>query len=572
MRFKTVVFIISLLFLQNSSLFARNYWGLRNINSRAPDSVYEGFNADYYCYPISWARTERQDDQFTWTALDNSLDFAQQYDGVAVLVVSCNSSWACDGEERAPNDLDRRTPFNEDPPDNGYSESLYDFTYQLVNHFAQRDDPVVKYLRFVNEPEYNWVVGRDWEHDVEDYVRCLRTFYIAAHAAAEENEIDILVSHGGFYLVRSLARDYYRMGEDNEEMQGYLITQLQSRLERHSTRIRSWQDVEQLAFGRGGMPPTYWSDIIAGQTDWLDWFDIHYHWKPRFLVDDMVAFMRVVTDSGGNSRLPWLASEAAMQLAQGGMTEYEERFHAADMTRKWIYGMTVLEGVCTPMTGFPPEHFFGLFDDQQQEYLSATSYRFLRSIIHPLHEPLDIQVLDEREVITYRFSEEAGDIDVIWYDALFDTDTSVFSYLPIIPEDFEAGYIYNIFGEQLAQIDPNDLDTLYITQEPIIITWNFEVESGAPLESSPPSQYVINIYPNPFNSHFTIKYYLNKLSQVSIKLYAITGIEVWTTNNSTQSIGNHEVTVDGSTLPSGIYFVKMITGHSVETRKVALIR
>ena len=191
MRIKTTILIICLFFVQISSLFGRDYWGLRNINTRMNDEVYEGFGADYFAYPLSWTRTEMQDDEFTWNTLDNSLDFAERFNGTVVLVVSCNSSWACNGEERAPNDLDRRTPLANDPPQNGYSESLYDFAYQLVNHIAERENPVVKYLRFVNEPEYNWVIGRDWEQDVEDYVRCLRTFYIGAHAAADENEIEI---------------------------------------------------------------------------------------------------------------------------------------------------------------------------------------------------------------------------------------------------------------------------------------------------------------------------------------------------------------------------------------------
>ena len=317
---------------------ARDYWGLRNIDTRAPDSVYVGFDADYYAFAVSWARSEIEDDQFTWEALDNSLDMSERFGGKVVLVVSCDSRWATGGETRAPDDIDRRTPLADDPPQRGYSESLYDFTYNLVDHIAARDELVVRYLRFVNEPEYNWEVDQDYEQDVEDYVRCLRTFYIAAHTAADENDLEILVSHGGFYYVHSLARKYYRLGEENEALQDSLIALLQSRYERHATRINDWEDVTNLVEGRGGMPPNYWTDVMAGQTEWLDWFDVHYHFKPRFIFDELGSFEEVVQDSGGELR-PWLAAEAAMQLAEGSLTEYDEYFHAGDMARKWILGM-----------------------------------------------------------------------------------------------------------------------------------------------------------------------------------------------------------------------------------------
>ncbi len=32
---------------------ARDYWGLCNINNRVPDSVYVGFDADYYAFAVS---------------------------------------------------------------------------------------------------------------------------------------------------------------------------------------------------------------------------------------------------------------------------------------------------------------------------------------------------------------------------------------------------------------------------------------------------------------------------------------------------------------------------------------
>ncbi|NQU06887.1 MAG: T9SS type A sorting domain-containing protein, partial [Calditrichaeota bacterium] len=553
MRFKTTILLICLFFMHSNSLFGRDYWGLRNINTRIGDEAYESFNADYYAYPVSWARTELQDDEFNWNALDNSLDFAENFGGKVVLVVSCNSSWACDGQMQAPNDLDRRQPLSENPPDNGYSESLYDFTYQLVDHIAQRDNPIVKYLRFVNEPEYNWVVGRNWEQDIEDYVRCLRTFYIAAHAAAEDNEIEISVSHGGFNLVRSLARKYYRIGEDDEDLQDSLMTLLQSRYERHSTRIRSWEDVARLVEGRGGMPPNFWADVMAGQTEWLDWFDIHYHFKPRFIFDELGSFEQTVQDSGGEVK-PWLAAEAAMQLAQGGLTEYDERFHAADMARKWILGMAFgLEGICTPMTGYPPEHFFGLYDDQQEEYLSATAYRFLRSIIQPLHEPEDLSVGDFKH---YLFDEGSSLIDLIWWETLFDTSrTGVMGYNIQGLEEPCVVKGYTILGEIVFEgvLDPNgDTEFEFTGQEPFIIQRNLrenidEDESKGIVDDFQ----LLSVYPNPFNSQTNISFTLNRSCPATVTIYDLYGHQVGVLFNGIASAGSNQLTWMAGEHPSG---------------------
>lgn len=572
---KRIILVLLALLLVAYTVTARDYWGLRNINTRLADEEYERFNAHCYAWSVSWARTEMSNDEFFWETLDNSLEMTDRLDGEAVLVVSCNSSWACDGETRAPDDLDRLTPLADDPPEEGYSEDLYDFVYHLVEHIVELDAAHVPYLRFVNEPEYNWVIGRNWEQDVEDYIRCLRTFYIAAHTAADDNDIEVAISHGGFNLVRSLARSYYRLGEEDEALQDSMITLLQSRFERHTTRIRSWEDVTSLVQGRGGMPPTYWADVMAGQTEWLDWFDVHYHFKPRFIFDELRSFEETVQDSGGELR-PWLAAEAAMQLAEGGLTDYEERFHAGDMARKWILGMAFgLEGICTPMTGYPPEHFFGLYDNRQQEYLSAQTYRFLRSMIQPENEPED---LSENIGKKLRFSENSTIIDVLWGDALFDTSRNVGGIITfefIQEQEFDSILIFNVLGEQTSRIVRNGVYQIWIGHEPVIFQYfpndNWEVEDRLNLCHLGKFQ-LFSVYPNPFNSAFTVNYNLNSRASVGINLYSVDGAAVWSSILTAQLAGQYEISVDGSGLTSGVYLLSLKSGSFIESRKIILIR
>jgi len=569
MRFKSFLLVIALLSL-TSNLFARDYWGLRNINTRAPDSVYVGFDADFYAFAVSWARTELQDDEFNWQALDNCLNLAERFNGSAVLVASCNNRWATGNETRAPNDINRRVPLNAEPPEHGYSESLYDFAYHLVEHISERENPTARYLRFVNEPQYNWQMSRDNERDVEDYVRCLRTFYIAAHAAAEDNDIEILVSHGGFYLNRNLEREYYRLGEEDEDLQDSFLILLESRYERHSTRIETWDDLRQRVGNERGMLPIYWTDVIAGQTEWLDWFDIHYHWKPGFIFEELGAWEDVVQDSSGELR-PWLAAEAAMQLAQGSLTDYEERFHAGDMARKWVLGMAFgLEGICTPMTGYPPEHFFGLYNSDGQEYLSAQTYRFLRHLIDPTDDPEDIS----REMfLAYRFQEESSIVDVVWVDALFDDVEDEYAYFPQAPEDFYTATVFDILGEVIERFEPDQVDTLSVSQEPVVIVW--DMREGVVDEDEaviPSSIQLVSVYPNPFNSEVTVRYDLTERAVVTMKLYSVTGIEVWSAPDKLQNTGQYRVLVDGDGLGSGVYVLALMSSDISVLQKVVLIR
>ena len=175
---------------------------------------------------------------------------------------------------------------------------------------------------------------------------------------------------------------WYDYGEAHPKAQDSLLTLFNSHFERtYPPPVADWEDFKRMHEDQIGIPPTYWMDVIAGQTEWLDWFDVHYHFKPRYIFDDLHAFEKAVMDSGGTLK-PWLSAET---------TTYEERFHAGDMVRKWIFGMSAgLKGICTPVIGQPPERFFGLYSPEDKRYMSADAYVFVHSLIQPKQLPDDI--------------------------------------------------------------------------------------------------------------------------------------------------------------------------------------
>ena len=84
-------------------------------------------------------------------------------------------------------------------------------------------------------------------------------------------------------------------------------------------------------------------------------------------------------------------------------------------------------------------------------------------------------------------------------------------------------------------------------------------------------------YPNPFNPSTKIKFDIpetvkRKTLDVKLIIYNILGREIQTLVNESLKPGSYEVTFDGSNLPSGVYFYKLIAGNYVETKKMLMIK
>lgn len=88
-----------------------------------------------------------------------------------------------------------------------------------------------------------------------------------------------------------------------------------------------------------------------------------------------------------------------------------------------------------------------------------------------------------------------------------------------------------------------------------------------------PTQFALmQNYPNPFNPSTNITYTLPKNSQVSLKVYDMSGKLVETLFEGVQNQGIYITTFDGSKLASGIYFYKLDAGDFKEVRKLALVK
>lgn len=79
-------------------------------------------------------------------------------------------------------------------------------------------------------------------------------------------------------------------------------------------------------------------------------------------------------------------------------------------------------------------------------------------------------------------------------------------------------------------------------------------------------------YPNPFNPVTNIKFYIKENDFVSLKVFNIIGMELFTLINQKLSAGEYEIQFYDEQLPSGIYFYTLRSGSFTDTKKMLLIK
>jgi hypothetical protein len=95
---------------------------------------------------------------------------------------------------------------------------------------------------------------------------------------------------------------------------------------------------------------------------------------------------------------------------------------------------------------------------------------------------------------------------------------------------------------------------------------------GSLFNTVPSRTTLMQNYPNPFNPSTVIRYSLNRAGDVSLRVYDMFGRELEALAQGYQAAGEYQVTWQSGALPSGIYFCRLRTGSSTETKRLALVR
>ena len=82
----------------------------------------------------------------------------------------------------------------------------------------------------------------------------------------------------------------------------------------------------------------------------------------------------------------------------------------------------------------------------------------------------------------------------------------------------------------------------------------------------------LNVYPNPVYKECVVEYNVPVKSRIDISVYDVAGRLVSQLINETQNSGIYREKIDMTSLPQGIYFVKLYASNQMETRKIILLK
>lgn len=94
----------------------------------------------------------------------------------------------------------------------------------------------------------------------------------------------------------------------------------------------------------------------------------------------------------------------------------------------------------------------------------------------------------------------------------------------------------------------------------------------ANLITSPSDLITVANYPNPFNPSTVARFELPVASHVTLRIYDTAGKLVKTLVDDWREAGTHEITFDGSGLPSGVYVYRLQVGNMAGSGRMTLVK
>lgn len=169
--------------------------------------------------------------------------------------------------------------------------------------------------------------------------------------------------------------------------------------------------------------------------------------------------------------------------------------------------------------------------------------------------------LNGRRIVTVKYNSAGDSIWTMTYDG-GNTDPDVAN---VVKVDNQGSVIVGgSTSFEVVQTLMGDFVTIKYSQ---LTNLNFS-------SSNIPDDFKLyNNYPNPFNPVTRIKFSVPSNSgKVNIKVYDIMGIEKAVLVNDNLNAGTYDVTFDGSSFPSGVYFYRLQTERIHLTQKMILIK
>jgi hypothetical protein len=104
-------------------------------------------------------------------------------------------------------------------------------------------------------------------------------------------------------------------------------------------------------------------------------------------------------------------------------------------------------------------------------------------------------------------------------------------------------------------------------------TLNVNLPQSVAKEVAPPLDFALTgVHPNPFNSATVIRYSLPHSDVTRLTIIGSTGREIFTISDGWQDAGEHEVLLEGSKLPAGVYLARLQFGGKMRYAKLVCVK
>jgi len=196
--------------------------------------------------------------------------------------------------------------------------------------------------------------------------------------------------------------------------------------------------------------------------------------------------------------------------------------------------------------------------------------------------------------------EESSDVQISWEPSVDpDPNDTLIYNLYIQIEGIREPLIWRYLNRTESEISvnfPGNLNRAGIEfwEDNLPVTWHVEAISGVDtvfclspfafqIEAhskvgdgqpvSVPSKFrILSVYPNPFNSSTDVQYELPFATQVSMSIFDLTGSKVLTLLDHWKKAGVHDISLSASTLPVGLYILRIQSEDVSKIRKIAVVK
>jgi hypothetical protein len=184
------------------------------------------------------------------------------------------------------------------------------------------------------------------------------------------------------------------------------------------------------------------------------------------------------------------------------------------------------------------------------------------------------------ELVSFTATEVNGDIQLLWSTSS-ETNNAGFAIEHAINRgfwneiDFVGGAgtsrVLREYSYRVLNVEPGK-HTFRLKQ--VDLDGAFEYSSSVEIAVEVPNAYLLEAaYPNPFNPQTTIRFGVKNRAEVTMAMYDATGRVVRTLYKGVPEPNEmHEVRIDGSGLPSGVYLIRLTGESFLASQTVTLVK